>query len=70
KTDEHCEIHLEAGSKVLLFGGDPLPEERYLLWNFVSHSKDRLKKAKEAWKNKKFPRVPNDNTYIPLPDML
>jgi redox-sensitive bicupin YhaK (pirin superfamily) len=70
KTDNACEIHLDAGTQVLLFGGEPLTEERYLLWNFVSHSKDRLKQAKEDWKDKKFPQVLGDNTYIPIPDML
>ncbi len=70
KTDEACEIHLDAGTQVLLFGGEPLPEERYLLWNFVSHRKDRLKQAKQDWKDKKFPTVPDDKTYIPIPDML
>jgi len=70
KTDDACEIHLDAGTQVLLFGGEPLPEERYLLWNFVSHSKDRLKQAKEDWRDERFPQVPGDNTYIPIPDML
>ena len=68
KTDDQCEICLDKGTQVLLFGGEPLPEERYLLWNFVSHSRDRLKQAKEDWKNKKFPRVAGDDTYIPIPE--
>lgn len=68
KTDHECEICLEAGTQILLFGGEPLPEERFLMWNFVSHSKERLKKAKEAWMNKEFPPVSNDSTYIPFPD--
>lgn len=69
KMDEQCEICLDKGSRVLLFGGEALPEEHYLLWNFVSHSKERLKQAKEDWKNKKFPKVPGDDTYIPIPEM-
>lgn len=68
KTNEQCEICLDSGTQLLLFGGEPLPEEHYLLWNFVSHSKDRLKQAKEDWKNKKFPKVAGDNTYIPIPE--
>ncbi|MCR9099287.1 MAG: pirin family protein [bacterium] len=70
KTDEECEICLDANSQILLFGGDPLPEERFLMWNFVSHSKERLKQAKEDWTNKAFPEVPGDDTYIPFPDFL
>lgn len=68
KTDDECEICLDDDSQILLFGGEALPEERFLLWNFVSHSKDRLKAAKEEWINKRFPKVPNDDTYIPIPD--
>ena len=45
KTNEQCEITMEADTQILLFGGEPLPEEHFLLWNFVSHSKERLKKS-------------------------
>lgn len=68
KTNEQCEICLDNETQLLLFGGEALPEEHYLLWNFVSHSKGRLKKAKEDWKNMKFPKVPEDDTYIPIPE--
>ena len=68
KTDDECEICLDKGTQILLFGGKALPEERFLLWNFVSHSKDRLKQAKEDWQNREFPKVPGDKTYIPFPD--
>jgi len=69
KTGCQCEIDLDDQTQLLLFGGEPLPEEHFLLWNFVSHSKERLLRAKEDWKNKKFPRVPGDGTYIPIPEM-
>lgn len=67
KTDDECEICLDDDSQILLFGGEPLPEERYLMWNFVSHSRERLKQAKEDWENKRFPKVAGDDTYIPMP---
>lgn len=68
KVDEQCKICMDKGTRILLFGGQPLPEERFLLWNFVSHSKERLQQAKEDWKNKRFPKVPGDTTYIPIPE--
>ena len=68
KTDDECEICVDSNTQILLFGGEPFPEERYLLWNFVSDSRERLKKAKEDWKNKQFPEVPGDETYILFPD--
>ena len=67
KTNEACEICLEEGTQLLLFGGEPLPEEHFLLWNFVSHSKKRLQEAKKDWEDKEFPMVPEDTTYIPMP---
>ena len=67
KTDDECEICMDKDSQILLFGGESLPEERFLSWNFVSHSKERLKQAKEDWENKRFPKVPEDDTYIPFP---
>lgn len=67
KTDEQCEICMDGNTQLLLFGGEPLPEEHFLLWNFVSHSKERLKQAKTDWIAKKFPKVPDDDTYIAFP---
>ena len=67
KTEDECCLDLEAGTEVLLFGGEPFPEERFLFWNFVSSSKERLETAKSDWRNREFPQVPGDKTYIPLP---
>lgn len=67
KTNEECAITLEKGTRLLLFGGEPLDEERFLLWNFVSSSKKKLQEAKADWEAKRFPKVPGDETYIPFP---
>ncbi|MGB3590642.1 MAG: pirin family protein [Nonlabens sp.] len=68
KTQDACSITMKAGSQVLLFGGEPFPEERYIHWNFVSHSKDCIERAKTAWRNKTFPMMKHDNSYVPLPE--
>ncbi len=68
KTDDQCEICLDQNTQILLFGGQPLEQEPLLMWNFVSSRKERLQQAKEDWKNHKFPKVPDDNTYIPMPE--
>lgn len=67
KAENTCCLGLEAGTRLLLFGGQPLPEERFMYWNFVSSSKARIDQAKEDWRNKRFPKVEGDETYIPLP---
>ncbi len=68
KTEDSCTIILQPDTHVILFGGQPLPEERFMYWNFVSTDKDKLESAKERWQNKEFPTVPGDKTYVPLPE--
>ena len=38
------------GCHVMLFGGAALNSQRYIWWNFVSSSKERIEKAKEEWR--------------------
>jgi redox-sensitive bicupin YhaK (pirin superfamily) len=55
-------------SRVMLLGGAPLESARHIWWNFVSSSRERIERAKEAWRDGRFPRVPGDETeFIPLP---
>ncbi|MEM6629818.1 MAG: pirin family protein [Bacteroidota bacterium] len=68
KTKDTCEILVAEDTQLLLFGGEPLSDEPYLLWNFVSSDKAKLQQAKQDWKDKKFPKVPGDDTYIPFPE--
>lgn len=68
KIDNQCALTMKAGTHLLLFGGEPFEEERHIYWNFVATSKERIERAKERWRNKEFPQVPNDITYVPLPE--
>ncbi|MEQ8576199.1 MAG: pirin-like C-terminal cupin domain-containing protein, partial [Fulvivirga sp.] len=68
KIDNQCAIEIKAGSHLLLFGGKPFEEERFIYWNFVASSKEKLEDAKQRWRNKQFPKVPGDDTYVPLPE--
>lgn len=66
--DAHlCAFTMKAGTTVYVFGGEPFPEERYIYWNFVATSKDTLTQAIENWKNRKFPAIPGDDGYVPIP---
>ncbi|WP_420601699.1 pirin family protein [Flagellimonas sp.] len=67
KVEDTCDITVHPNSHLLLFGGEPFPEERHIYWNFVSTSKEKIALALEDWKNKTFPMMSNDNTYVPLP---
>ncbi len=54
---------------LMIFGGAVMDGERYIDWNFVSSSKERLQQAREDWKAQKFDKVPGDDKeFIPLPE--
>src|SRR5690606_31036189 len=55
-------------SAVMVLGGEPLGE-RFLYWNFVSSSKDRLAQAASDWKagRMKLPDA-DDKEFTPLPE--
>ena len=56
------------GARLLLLGGATLDGPRYIWWNFVSSSKERIEQAKEEWRTGKFDIVPGDEEeFIPLP---
>ncbi|MFZ6186045.1 pirin family protein [Nannocystis pusilla] len=58
-----------APTRVVLIGGEPLGEPRYIWWNFVSSSQERIVQAAHEWKEQRFPRVPGDEKeWIPLVD--
>ena len=58
-----------AGARVMLLGGEPMDGPRYLTWNFVSSSSDRIEQAKEDWRAQRFAPVPGETEFIPLPDL-
>ena len=64
-------VSSEFGAHFMLFGGASLGSPRYIWWNFVSSSKERIEQAKEEWKTGRFDIVPGDEAeYIPLPGGL
>jgi redox-sensitive bicupin YhaK (pirin superfamily) len=56
-----------ADSRVMLPGGERFPTPRYLYWNFVASSRERIERAKERWRKHQFPAVPDETEFIPLP---
>jgi redox-sensitive bicupin YhaK (pirin superfamily) len=51
----------------MILGGAPFPEQRHIEWNFVSHSPERIAQAKADWTAGRFPTVPGETEFIPLP---
>ena len=65
--DDHVTFTAVTGALVMLLGGEPVGP-RFIEWNFVSSSKDRLEQAKADWKagRMKLPDFDHDE-FIPLP---
>lgn len=62
-----------AGARVMLLGGATLEGPRYIWWNFVASSKERIEEAKEAWRRETWGErfslpVGDTKEFIPLPD--
>jgi redox-sensitive bicupin YhaK (pirin superfamily) len=55
-------------SRVLILGGARADGPRHIHWNFVSSSVERLEQAKADWRAQRFPKVPGETEFIPLPD--
>jgi redox-sensitive bicupin YhaK (pirin superfamily) len=61
-------LRAESPARVMLLGGAPMDGERHIWWNFVSSSKARMEQAKRDWKEGRFPKVPGETEFIPLPE--
>ena len=61
------------GARVLVLGGETLNGPRYIWWNFVASSKEKIEAAKEAWaagdwEAGRFRLPPGDDAeFVPLP---
>jgi redox-sensitive bicupin YhaK (pirin superfamily) len=62
------ELAAQQKSRVMLLGGEPLPGRRYMWWNFVSSSRERIEQAKADWREGRFAGVPGDSEAMPLPE--
>jgi redox-sensitive bicupin YhaK (pirin superfamily) len=58
-------------TRLMMLGGEPLDGERFIWWNLVSSSRERIEVAKRDWAEGRFPKVPGDeHEFIPLPKDL
>lgn len=63
-----CAFTVYPGTQLYVFGGEPLPEERFIDWNFVATDKALIEAAKAKWMAGAFkPVVGDENAYIPYP---
>lgn len=63
-------VRLQAGAQpaqLMVLGGDPMDGHRFISWNFVSSSKERILQAGADWEAQRMGQVPGETEFIPLP---
>ena len=65
-SGKDTKISATSNARCIVIGGEPVGE-RQKWWNFVSSRPERILKAKQDWKEGRFPQVPDETEFIPLP---
>jgi redox-sensitive bicupin YhaK (pirin superfamily) len=60
-------VSSQAGARFVVIGGAPLDGRRFIYWNFVSSSRERIERAASDWEQERYAPVPGDTERIPLP---
>ena len=68
KVKSEVVVRSDIVTQFVLIGGPKLDGPRHVWWNFVSSSRERIEAAKAEWREGRFPPVPGDNEFIPLPE--
>ncbi|MCB1542751.1 MAG: pirin family protein [Rhodoblastus sp.] len=61
-------VRATAPARFALVGGETADGPRYIWWNFVSASRERIEQAKADWAAGRFAPVPGETEFIPLPE--
>jgi redox-sensitive bicupin YhaK (pirin superfamily) len=61
-------VRTDVPARIVLLGGDPLDGPRFVWWNFVASTRERIDEAAAAWKSGGFDGVPGETEFIPLPE--
>lgn len=56
------------GATAMLLGGAKLAGERFIEWNFVASSREKIEKAKAAWTAQTMGSIDGETEWIPLPE--
>jgi redox-sensitive bicupin YhaK (pirin superfamily) len=60
-------LETDGPARIALVGGAPLGH-RFIVWNFVATTREKIRAAEDVWEAQAFPKVPGDDAeFIPLP---
>lgn len=68
RPGDRITVRANTRTRMMFLGGAALEGPRYVWWNFVHSSKERIEQAKEDWKTGRFKQVPDETEFIPLPE--
>ena len=66
--DATVRLETMTGGRVMLFGGASMDGDRHIWWNFVASSRALIDAASERWREQRFPLIPGETEFIPLPE--
>jgi redox-sensitive bicupin YhaK (pirin superfamily) len=61
-------ISATSAARFVVIGGEALDDHRFISWNFVSSSKERIAQAADGWRAQRMGQVPGETEWIPLPE--
>lgn len=61
-----CTLSAAGDARAMLLGGAKFPTSRYIWWNFVASSRERIERAKERWERRQFPAIPGETELMPM----
>ena len=73
---QHLAVRPEGGTvvieavtfaRIMLLGGAKMDGDRHIWWNFVASSRELIEDAKARWREQRYPPVPGETEFIPLP---
>ena len=56
-------------ARFVVIGGAPLDGPRFIYWNFVSSSKERIARAADDWAGQRYPGIAGETEWMPLPKL-
>ena len=66
-SGERVEVRAATAARVMLLGGAKTDGERFIWWNFVASTRERIEEAKQLWRDQRFPRIPGETEFVSLP---
>lgn len=59
---------ISSAARIMAFDGAAMDGDRFISWNFVASSKELIEDARNRWREQRFPGVPGETEFIPLPE--